>query len=260
MRGRVETAELNELEIEVINEYERVIVGNQRVIDPFYFVGKSQDSNQHMVLLLIQYVCETYLGWTPQKMYLSLTTDILKQWKLYSLLKYVKFPEELNKDKNIGYLAHMIYPQQVPISSKDICMMVYQQIESGELKKYPKGFFAGSLGMNRVCYCLKYAIDNNLNFTSIEDMYEFFGTDRCLNFLRESHLGTYVRDLFDAPITAFYLIVPEEQNIPFLFQYYRFWQVFNEHRRQESEYRGKKAVHTHTEVPKEDTKYVQTNL
>jgi hypothetical protein len=260
MKSRIELAELNELEIEVINEYERVITGSQRVIDPYYFNGKAQDTNQRMVLMLIQYVCETYLDWTPQKMYLSLTPEVLRHWKLYSLLKFVKFPEELNKDKNIGYLAHMIYPKQVPFSNKDLCMMVYQRIESGDLKKYPKGFFSGSQGMNRVCYCLKYAIDNHLNFSAIEEMYEYFGSERCLGFLREHNLWTYMRDLFDAPITAFYLVVPEEQNIPFLFQYYRFWQVFDEHRRQENECRGKKAVHEHIEVPKEDKKYVQSNL
>lgn len=252
--------ELSEMEIEIIAEYEQVLIGNQRVIDPYYFTNKTMEANQDISLLLIQYMTERFLKWSPQKLYESLTMDVLKHWRLAGLLKYIVFPDELNKEKNIGFLAHMIYPNEVKITERDICMSVYSRVCNGEMKKYPKDFFHSNESLNYICFCLKYAIENYTNFKSTEEMYDFFGTASCLKFLRTYKLSTYIKEQFEAPIVAFYLIVPDEQDIPFLFQYYRFWQIFNEHRRQEEESRGKKAVHQHTEISKEDKKYVQVEF
>lgn len=252
--------ELSEIEIEILAEYEQVLIGNQRVIDSYYFFNKTLEANQDTALLLIQYMVEHFLRWSPQKMYDSITMDILKHWRLAGLLTFIEFPEELNKEKNLGYLAHLIYPNEVKITKRDICMSVYQRVCSGEMTKHPKDFFHSNESLNYICFCLKYAIENFTNFKNTVEMYDFFGTQVCLKFLRTYKLAAYIKEQFEAPIVAFYLIVPEEQDIPFLFQYYRFWQIFNEYRRQEEESRGKKAVHKHTMITKEDKKYVQVEF
>lgn len=252
--------ELSEIDIEVIAEYDKVLLGKQRIIDPYYFSKRSPEANQHTALMLIKYACETYLRWSPQKIYESMTMDVMKQWKLSGYLRYIEFPPELNKEKNLGYIAHILYPKVIDITDKDICTIVYEQVLSGELKKFPKKFFGESQNMKRACFCLKYAIDNFTNFNNIEQLYDFFGTDECLNFLRTYRIQTYIKTLFDAPITAFYLIAPPDQDIPFLFHYYRFWQIYNDQRREETESRGKKAVHEHAEISEEAKKYVQINF
>lgn len=252
--------DLTELDVEVITEYEQVLIGNQRTIDSYYFANKTPEANSHTALMLIQYVCETYLQWSPKKVFDSLSMSVLKEWKLANLLKHIKYPPELNQERNIGYIAHLIYPAQVPINDKDVCLMVYKQLLDGDIKKFPKGFFTTSQGMNRVCYCLKYAIDHYLNFTSIDEMYEFFGTERCLKFLRDYRLNPYLKDLFDAPITVLFVMTPQEQSDPFLFNVYRFWQIFNEYRRRDEECRGKRPIHKHVKVDKEDIKHVQVEF
>lgn len=252
--------ELTELELEIIAEYEQVLIGRQRSIDTYYFANKTPKANCDTVLMLIQYVSEEYLRWSPQKLYESLSLGILKEWKLANLLKYVIFPPELNVERNAGYIARLIYPDKINFNDKDICLSVYKRLLDGEIKKFPKGFFATENGVNRVCYCLKYAIDNYQNFTSIDDVYRYFGTDRCLKFLRDFRLSVYIKDKFDAPVTAVHCLLPAEQNDPFLFNVYRFWQIYNEYERQETEHRGMRAIHKHAKIGKEDIKYVQPNF
>ncbi len=190
-------------------------------------------------------------------MYESLDMETMRQWRLHPLLKYIQFPEVLNKEHNVNYLAHIIYPESVPMSAKDICLIIYRQIVNGDIKRFPKNFFAGPKSMDQACICLKYAIDNFLSFTSSEELYDFFGTPQCLRFLRDYKLNICLKEQFDAPITAVHLIVPPIQSEEFLFQYYRFWQIFNEQLRLEEEVRGKKPVYEHKEIAKEDAKYVQ---
>ena len=253
--------ELSELDIEVLTEYDKVLIGKQRIIDPYYFHrSKTPEARQHTALTLIQYACEVYLRWSPQKMYESISMDILKQWKLTGYLTHIEFPPELNKERNLWYLAHMIYPDVIHVSDKEICLSVYRQVLSGEIKKFPKKFFSDSRNMKRACVCLKYAIDNYTNFNNVEALYDFFGSSECLKFLSTYRLDMYIRNIFDSPITALYLIVPPDQDLPFLFHYYRFWQIFEDERRRELEVRGKKAVHPHAAINEEDRKYVQIDF
>ena len=260
MRSTKKPIQHTALEKEIIAEYDQVLLGNQRTVDRYYFANKTAEVNQNIALLLIRYCVENYLQWSPEKMRDSMTMEILRQWRLAGYLRFIVFPDELKKESNLWYLAHLAYPHRIPASDKDVCLRVYKQLMNGELQKFPKGFFSGSNSMNRVCYCLNYAIDHYTSFTSIEDMYSFFGTARCIQSLREWKLYTQVRDLFEVPIVAMYLMTNDEQDIPFLFQYYRFWQVYAENERQESETRGRHSGYVQAPVDKEALKYVQVNM
>lgn len=218
--------DLTDIELEVIADYDQVLIGNLRNIDPFYFMNKTQEANQATALMVIQYAIENYLKWSPSKMYASLTIDVMNKWRLTPLLKYVQFPIDLNKEKYIRYLAHMIYPETIHCTEADICLEVYQRALEDRNRKMPKDFFRGPRAMDYICYCLRYLIDNYANFKSPEEAYEFFGTTKCLRFLRKYKLNSYIKEQFEAPIVPFYALCPKEQQIPLLFHYYRFWTVF----------------------------------
>lgn len=252
---------LTELEKEVLTEYDQVLIGNQRTVDRYYFDDKTDEVNQQTALLIIRHVVEDYLKWSPQKMRDSMTMDIIRQWKLAGYLRdFITFPPEFRKEANLWYLAHLLYPNIISASDRDVCIRVYCRLLDKEIQKFPKGFFSGPTAMNRVCYCLNYAIDNFTNFTSVEEMYDFFGSEECIAELKRWRLYTYVRDLFDAPIVPIYMMANDEQERPYLFQYYRFWQIVEENRRAATEKRGKPAVHRHAKLSKEDTKYVQVDM
>ena len=251
---------LSELDLEVISEYENMLIGKRKSIDPYYFAHRSPDANERTTLMLIRYVCETYLQWSPQKMRISLTMDVLKKWRLHYLLRHVRFRPEVDPEEDLGHIASMIYPDIIRVDDREICISVYERLLRGDIKKFPKDFFSGREGMNRVSFCLKYAIDNSQNFTSVDEMYRFFGTNECLKFLRESRLAVHIKELFDAPITAFYRLTNGEQDDPFLFNVYRFWQIYEAHQKQDSESRGRAAYHKHAKIETEDIKREQLPL
>ena len=248
---------LSDLDLEVIAEYENVLIGKRKAVDPFYFAHRSPETNERTTLMLIRYVCETYLQWSPQKIRMSLTLDVLKKWHLYYFIRHIRFRPEVDPELDAGYIACLLYPDAIRVDDREICISVYKRVLSGEIKKFPKDFFSGREGMNRVSYCLKYAIDNTANFTSVEDMYRFFGTNECSKFLRNARLATHVKELFEAPITAFYRLTSGEQDDPFLFNVYRFWQIYNTRKKQDSENRGRSPRHKHAEIKMEDIKHEQ---
>lgn len=219
-------SDLTDIELEVIADYDQVLIGNLRNIDPFYFANKTQEANQATALMVIQYAVENYLKWSPQKMYASLTIDVMNKWRLTPLLKYVQFPVDLNKEKYVRYLACMIYPNVIACNEMDMCLEAYQRALEDRTRKMPKDFYRGPRAMDYICACLHYLIDNYTNFKSLEEAYEFFGTTKCLKFLRDYKLCSYIKEQFEAPIVPFYVQCPKEQQIPLLFHYYRFWTVF----------------------------------
>lgn len=256
----MDTLSLTELDLEVIAEYEKVLTGVRKAIDPFYFAHKSPEVNEQTTLMLIRYVCETYLQWSPQKIRISLTTDILKKWHLFYLMRHIRFRPEVDPMQDTGYIACLLYPDLIKVDDRAVCIAVYERLLSGEIKKFPKDFFSGREGMNRVSYCLKYAIDNYTNFTSVQDMYHFFGTNECTKSLREWRLATHIKELYDSPVTAFHRITSGEQEDPFLFNVYRFWQVYNARLKQDEESRGRRAKHKHASIEKEDLRHAQLPL
>ena len=137
--------------------------------------------------------------------------------------------------------------------------MVYEQLLNDEIKRFPKKFFLTSRGMHRICVCLKYAIDHYTNFKTVDEMYDFFGTGQSTPFLRNYRLSPHIKDLFDTPITAVHILTPEEQRNHFLFQYYRFQQLYEEHIAPE-ETRGAKPIYYHADLSKEEQRHVQAKF
>lgn len=226
-------------------DYDNLIIGKCAVLDSYHFYEKSNDTKEQMALELIKYVNETYWRWTPAMLRDWLSVEIMKEWKIKQLLRYIRFPQDLHKEADMFYIAHLIYPDIIKINRQDIYLSVYRRVLSKDLKKYPKDYFSGNYAANKACACLKYAIENFHPFTSLEEMYRFFGTRKCLKFLREYKLAIGSKGLFDAHIEMLYLALPPSQQIPFLFQFYRFNQMFDENKRKKGERRGKKATHTY---------------
>lgn len=297
-----------EMDTEVIMEYEHVLIGKLNVIDPYYFRGKSPEVNRHTAAMLMRYCFEKYLQWSPAKVRESITLDILRQWHLAGLLKYLDPFKTMSLEYNLKGLAHILYPNEINYTIKDECYAIYPQILESSLAienqriaaqeakaknltqemstakkgadakkkkqspkpkqmrgiKFPKGFFNDKDGMAKACICLKYAIENYLQaidpMTTPEEMYKFFGTGDCLKFLRTCKLGPYIADIFDAPVTALHLLLPDEQEREFLFNYYRFWQIYDDNERKKIENRGAKGKREQDKPTEEDKKYVQTAI
>lgn len=251
----------DEAEIALMTEYDDILIGNQKKLNPYYFKGKTQWVQQKLAISVLKYACETYMRWSPEKTYISLSVDVLRKWHLIELLKYINFPEDLDRHKDLFYIAILMYPNKFKFNRAKFCMTLYERVLSGELKKFPKDYFGDSYAINKACICLKYAIEDYGIFSSVEDMYRFFSTPESHTFLRNYKIFTPIHNLFASPVTAFHLTLSNEQENNFLFQFYRMAYIYNEHQRLLSEKRGRKAVREHTQAStRADDEYVQPDF
>lgn len=253
----IDLEQLTPTEEALLAQYDDIVFGRAHSIDAYFFEGVAPVYREKLSLMLIQYWVERYLRLTPQQMYERITYDMLKEWGLSSQLRYITFPPELDPKRDVFYLAHLIYPKVIVFHVQDTCLHVYKDLLAKRISKYPKGFFENSTGYEKICYCLRYAIEqsNVINNTCVEDMYRFFGTKDCLKFLRDYRLAIPIRTLFDSPVTAFHMLVPPEQDNEFVFQLYRYNWILENNVRMESERRGKKAVRPHSEHSRKDDAY-----
>jgi hypothetical protein len=201
---------------EIMYEYEQFLLGNRKRFSRYYF-KKDALNNENTALSILKYVFETYLRWTPIEVRDCLNEKIIKQYKLETIIKYVNFPPELDKKKDLFYIAWKLYPNTANITSEDLVINVYSKILNKERNIFPKDFFVGIEGNERLKICLRYAIENYHPFNSIVEMYDFFFTNKSNSFLKKYKLKKYITEVFDNPIKAVYEMLPEGQNNKLLF-------------------------------------------
>lgn len=215
------------IDLNLITEYEQTLIGHRYSVFPTYFCY-SDNSNEAMALSVMKYAFETYLRWSPEDIRDYLTMNILKLLKLDGLLKYIHFPIELNPDKDLYYLAWAIYPELNDYSCKDLTLNVYKNLMNKKIEKYPKEFFTGMDGMARACICLKYMIEQNLQFESVEDMYAFFATKEASVMLRKNKLESISKDLYETNVDYIHDALASSQKIEILYHFYKFCMMANE--------------------------------
>lgn len=218
----------------LIYDYDSYLIsenaGRTDIKKPFirdYFHNRSKKEKERYAILLIKYVSENYLHWSPQKARDNLNYDVLREWYLDEVVKYITFPNDLEKN-DLFYIVHIIWPKAVTVNAQDVYLQVYRRILlqiDGHKAKFPKGYFSGTNGINKACACLKYAIENYKHFTTVDEMYTFFGdAKKSVAFLKEYRLHLAARQLFSSNTEYLdYTLHPSQKN-KFLFYYFNLWE------------------------------------
>jgi len=204
-----------------IAEYEDVLIGKRKAIASYYF-SYGPNGNMKLALKIMRYSFDTYLHWNAEQLRDFLTLDVLEQLKLRSLLRHIQFPPELDRKKDLFFIAWQLYPKTVHFTEQDLILRVYKNILSGKQLKYPKEFFTGRYGLLRARVCLRYLIEQYLHCASIPELYEYFASAQCQKTLRLHKLLVICRDLYDSPIEYLHRTLPRDQQDVFLYRFYDF--------------------------------------
>lgn len=203
-------------------EYGELLLGNRTTLPQSFFSTNGSAANEQNALDLMRYAFETYLKWTPFELCDWLTWDILILLKLKYVMKYIRFPPELDPDKDLYYIACRLYPQTLRFSESDLTLAVYKKMLAGEIRKYPKEFFSGIEGMRRAGVCLAYAIEQFLPVDNVYDLYEAFSKPSINQFLRKRKLMSVCSDLFGYPLDFLHAALPNQQKQPAMYFYCQF--------------------------------------
>lgn len=174
----------------ICTEYENYILGNSNS----YKIVKSNMNKgdvEERTLSLLRYVFEDLLEWTPQMVRDYLTWDLLKWLKLDIAIKKIEFPSELDPQKDLFYIAHILYPKEIRYRQKDFTLQVYDKVMKGEKRKFPKGFFSMKNGQNNLKICFLYCVQQNLYDLSLKEQYLYFSDVKQANdFIKKTNLRT----------------------------------------------------------------------
>jgi len=205
----------------VLVEYDDTLIGKRKALTSFYF-SYEKVGNMKLALDVMKYAFETYLKWTPYEIRDYLTLDVMDRLNVKCLLRYIDFPPELNPRVDLFFIAWKIYPQTIHYTKTHLVQRVYYNLLEKKLYKFPKEFFTGVTGVVRAQICLRYMIEEFIPFTTIENMYIFFGSPDGFSTLRKYRLISVCRDLFDTPVAFLHASLPREQRMEFLYRFYDF--------------------------------------
>ncbi len=205
---------------ELIYEYERMLLGNKKELSTYF--TSSDYCKEEMAVDLIRYAVKTYLGWTPERAASCLTLEHLKLLKLDGLVNFFNPPPEVVLPEDFFYIVSRLYPDKVVLNLRELTVNIYKKVLSGKLPRFPKGFFDAGKGVLRAVFCLQYAINQNLLFTSVEEGYQYFSSPAANKFLRSQKLNAPMASIFNTPIDYYHETLSSENQSTYLLEYYKF--------------------------------------
>lgn len=180
----------------IISTYEKVLNGDQKAFSPYFFQIQYR---KERIETLIRYFVEEKLKITPQEALKEMTTDLLIEYKLNIILKYIDKPVEFveNDARHVVYYA---YPDLEQASVSELAICVYKEILDSRRRIFPKNYFRdGDVGEERAIACFKYLCEEVLHLSDSE-IKETFMTSKGLEVLSKYKLKIIMNILFFSPI------------------------------------------------------------
>lgn len=207
---------------EVIYEYELLLLEKTKTFPPYYF-RFSDSQNEKIALSIFRYAFDTYLGWTPEQLRYNLTYDIVVQLKLSSFIKYIDYPPEADRTKDMYPIIAKLYPGKFKETTRDVVNRVYNKVMSGERDKFPKEFFSGAEGRYKAILCFQRMLNGMPPINDVQELYKAFSGASGVALLRKHKLYAVSTGIFEYPIDFLHASLPKELRSDYYYNYYRFY-------------------------------------
>lgn len=214
------------LERELKKEYEDILLGRKKNYSNAFFDSNNEEKSQKNAIIVLRYVFEDFLHWTPKDIENCISPEIITLMKLDSVIKHITFPGELNPRTDLWYIAHLLYPNIIKFNSKEKTIMIYQNILDKKLYRYPKTFWDGPEGIIRAKACFRYMLQNIMSFHNIEELYAFFANSTGYKAMKTYHLIIPQEMMYDTPLDYLHDSLSQNQRNEFLYHYYKFRNEF----------------------------------
>lgn len=205
---------------DLLIEYDDIIIGKRLSFSDTYF-GKDKATCMDNAIEVIRYAFQKYLRWPKDAVGEKMNKKIMEKLHLQTLMKYIDYPIEYDKETDYYYLAALIFASK-SLNMRERTIHTYERILSKEQTKYPKDYFVGSDGIVRAGLCLQYMINHYIMCQSINDLYYIFATERGYAYLREYKLLHACREIFETPVDFLHFVLPKTQKNEFYHMFYKF--------------------------------------
>ena len=161
-----------------------------------------RDTGDINIYEALRYLFEAYLEWTPIQVRDCLTKEIIQLLKMEPLINRVPCPPELDRNRDFEFVAWYLYPETINCTKKDLAIKVYHRLNSGEISRFPKGYFDGTVQawFRARCAFQCMLIEYLPPFSSIEALYSYFAGPKGREAVRKYKLLVPLRELYDSPL------------------------------------------------------------
>lgn len=206
---------------EAIYEYERVLLEKKRKL-PMYIFPMGDYAKEDFAIDLMKYGIKTYLGWSKEQTVTNLTYDILDRIKCTELIDYLISPPEISPKEDFFFVVNKLYPGARDFDFRDLVVGVYKKVLSGQISRFPKGFFEGENGELRASLCLQYAISQTKMFRSLEDAYDFFSSPEAVTYLKKMKIAGPLVTTYSNALEYFHDALSDEVKSDLYYNFYIF--------------------------------------
>lgn len=202
-------------------DYENYILGNSA---PYKLVKSDMNKGEleDRTLSLFRYVFEDLLQWTPYMIRDYISWDLIRWLKLDIAVNKIEFPVELDKNKDLFYIAHLLYPNLISYRRREYTLSLYNKVMNKEKRKFPKDFFSAKNGQENLKICFLYCVEQNLFDLSLKEQYMFFADlPKATVFLKKTGLRVPYYRFYRTVLDLFHDSLEQRAN-EFYYQYARF--------------------------------------
>ena len=201
-------------------EYEEVLLGQRQDFSPTYIKRGTPEKD---VVDVLKYAFIDLLGWTPQQVFSYINPKLIHALRLDRVVAKIDYPIGLNKEKDLNYLASVIFPEAKQLTKEQIALEIYKKVLNGELNKYPKNFFMKYGSDRYIKGCMRYAVEEFANTYNPVELYKKFADPEwTAKFLERAQLDTVTSDMYEYPVDLLHISLTDEQKNEFWYQFVRF--------------------------------------
>ena len=206
---------------DAIYEYENLLLGKKKTFSTTYF-ELSPEQNEKTALSIFRHAISCYLMWSQKQVEECLDWEVIKRMKLAPLMKYIQFPVENDRERDLFVLYDKLYPSRRKSNIKEPTISVYERILSKERSKFPKGYFDGTEGWYRSLICFQHMMTKMKPFDSVDSMYEYFASSKGSLTLKEYKLNVVCNSMYETPVRYLHEALPAEYRNEYLLKRYQF--------------------------------------
>lgn len=206
--------------------YDDIFLGNADRFPQDVFLNAGVKKRERYALELIRFGLEKHLHWSPYEAEDHFSLETVNFLGLSSVLRFIDFPYYMSKCFYHLYILWSIYPKLKSCSYMELEVDMYDRFLNNTVYKLPSDFFSkGDEGIARCAACLLHCIVRYqpVDAFNIYSLYEFFSTNACIEFLKQTHLSSVIIKSFEkTPLEFFHEALDEKQRSDALLYYFTF--------------------------------------
>lgn len=203
-----------------LSEVQEILLNKRQHYSASFLDRDTGDINIYEAL---RYLFEAFLEWNPIQVRDCLSYEIIKLLKMEPLVNRIPCPPELDRNRDFEFVAWYLYPETINCTKKDLAIKVYHRLIRGEISRFPKGYFDGTVQawFRARCTFQCMLIEYLPPFPSMEAMYAFFAGAAGREAIRKYKLLVPLRELYDSPLDYLHDSLSSQQKDEKLYQKYK---------------------------------------